>query len=146
MVTHPQVHRRLSARCSVTTTVGSGTSNTCREVVPTITSSGSATWDSVNPGAPGCLPCLRAIVRRAARFAFSGRAVFAPPGSLDGGLDEFDALRHSSFSRSATLPASDATCSFSSATRAGNAAFSTSSSSIRACPSTPPFYPIPRAQ
>ncbi len=116
-----------------------------------ITSSGSVTWDNVNPGAPGCLPCLRAIARRAARFAFSGRLFFAPPASVEGGLDEFDEFRPSSFSRSATLPASAASCSFSSPTRARNAAFSTSSSAlfasssaIRACASTPPFYTLPR--
>jgi len=33
---------------------------------------------------------LRANARRAARFAFSGRFVFATPGSVDGGIDEFD--------------------------------------------------------
>ena len=106
------MNRRCSARCSVTITVGSGTSNTCRTVVPATsrsdrvrsqarhrtgrcvtTSSGSGTCDSVNPGEPGCLPCRRPIARRAARLAFSARSDFAPPGSLDGGLDEFDEFR-----------------------------------------------------
>jgi len=36
---------------------------------------------------------LLPIARRAARFAFSGRSLFAEPGSVDGGFDEFDEFR-----------------------------------------------------
>jgi hypothetical protein len=48
--------------------------------------------------------------RRAARFAFSGRADFSNPASLEGGFDEFDEFRPSNFStgRPCRQPARDA--------------------------------------
>jgi hypothetical protein len=82
----------------------------------------------------------RPSARRAARFAFSGRADLVLPESLDGGLEEVDEFRPSSFSSSAILPVSSVICSFSSATRARNAVFSTSNSAMRAAASTPTFY------
>jgi hypothetical protein len=52
-------------------------------------------------------------------------------------VDEF---RPSSFSSSAILPISSVICSFSYATRARNAVFSTSNSTMRVAASTPTFY------
>ena len=42
VVSYPHTHRRFSARCSVTMTVGSGTSKTCRDEDPTSTASSRA--------------------------------------------------------------------------------------------------------
>jgi hypothetical protein len=86
LVVHPHRHRRRSTMCSVTTRRISRRSNTWRCSVSTtsassspspheeqetgawlITRSRSATWTRCLPGAPGCLPCLRAAARHSAR-------------------------------------------------------------------------------
>ena len=130
LVVQPHRHRRRSATCSVTTRRISGSSNTlsafgldhlgvvevgsarrARGRCVGTTWSGSATWARCLPGAPGCLPCLRAAARRSARDGDGG---FENP-SADGGIDELRGFRPRRSSRSASFDSSIDTCARSSA-------------------------------
>ena len=124
VLTFPHRQARRCNRCSTTRTSASGTSRTCRTTTPagaasprsapqpphapgrwSITSSGSVTISSVEPGAPGCLPGFRFEPRR-------GRD--GPrPRSVDGGNDELPEFCPSSLVNSATCAVNAWTCSVS---------------------------------